>query len=255
MNGREYKLLYMDTNVLNAFAKNTNFFSKNFMESYAMGGYMFVTSVFNLYEVYQTQGESRANLLKIFDMFPIGIVIYVQQIIEYERMNIPINKNILMFAIGNNELFNLNMSKVFDMFEEDETKKAIEKMHKNFNKEMKSWNAKKEKIKWMENFDLNMIDSMNDSFSIYDSYFKITELGKHKSLETLAYIKNKYIYDKDEEIKINSVIDAYNASIFPYIDVYVTERTVGAWLKEAKRKLTYLEGHDIKTISEIWNKV
>ena len=245
----------MDTNALNAFAKNTNSFSKNFMESYAMGGYMFVTSVFNLYEVYQTQGESRANLLKIFDMFPIGIVIYVQQIIEYERMNIPINENILMFAIGNNELFNINMSKVFEMFEKDETKKAIKKMHENFNIEMKSWNEQKKKIKWMENFEENMIDSMNDSFRIYGNYLRIAELGKYKSLETLAYIKNKFIYDKNEEIKINSVIDVYNASIFPYVDVYVTERTVGAWLKDAKRKLTYLEGHDIKTISEIWNRV
>ncbi len=40
-NGHCYKLVYLDTNVVNAISKNTNFFRGNFLEKYVDGSYGF----------------------------------------------------------------------------------------------------------------------------------------------------------------------------------------------------------------------
>ena len=99
-----------------------------------------------------------------------------------------------------------------------------------------------------------MLKSMNETFRIYGNYFEIKKLGQYCSLEVLAYIKNQFMYCSQKNININSVIDAYNTSFLPYVEEYVTERTVASWLEMSKRKLTYLKQKKILKLSELYDK-
>lgn len=92
---------------------------------------------------------------------------------------------------------------------------------------------------------------MNEIFRFEENYFEITQLGKYKSLEVMAFIKNQFIYESKKEIRINSIIDTYNCSILPYIDIYITEKTVSSWLRKAKNKFEYISDKQIIKISDL----
>lgn len=68
-NGRLYKLVYIDTNIINEISKNTNKLGKNFFLKYVNGEYMFVTSAF-MYMNYQNQKENpKIKLYKYLTIF------------------------------------------------------------------------------------------------------------------------------------------------------------------------------------------
>ena len=74
-NGRLYKLVYIDTNIINEISKNTNKLGKNFFLKYVNGEYMFVTSAFNVYELSKSKGESKNKIIQIFNNIPLGITL------------------------------------------------------------------------------------------------------------------------------------------------------------------------------------
>jgi len=127
-------------------------------------------------------------------------------------------------------------------------------MYANFEEEINLWKYTGYDRKWIQNFDKNLLRSMNESFRLAENYFPITELGRYKSLEMFAFIKNMFISNKPKDIGKNSIIDAYNASFLPYVKVYVTESTVGAWIeKEAKKRFSYLSDIDVIKLSDLFD--
>lgn len=81
---------------------------------------------------------------------------------------------------------------------------------------------------------------MNQLVKSFGLDFEVNIFGRYKSLECMAFIKNKFCNEKPTEIiKNNSIFDMYNAAVFPYVDVYITERTVGSWLKEFRNKCSF----------------
>lgn len=251
--GNNYKLVYIDTNVINEISKNTRAFGKNFLQKYANGEYMFVTSVFNLIEMSKTKGESRDRIIEIFDIIPLGINHTFPQIIEFEKYSKNFNNEMIIFATGPNGLFNNQISDILDKINNDEglTKDLI--VNSNLTKELEYWKEQKELYNWISNYKKSLIISMNETFRLYDNYFEIKELGEYYSLEVLAYIKNQFIYAKNEEIRINSIIDAYNVSFLPYVEEYITEKTVASWLETAKSKMDYLKDKKIVKLSSLYD--
>lgn len=86
-NGHLYKLVYIDTNIINEISKNTNKLGKNFFLKYVNGEYMFVTSAFNVYELSKSKGESKNKIIQIFNNIPLGITCTFPQLIEFEKMH------------------------------------------------------------------------------------------------------------------------------------------------------------------------
>ena len=157
---------------------------------------MLVTSPFNIFEISQTQGESRKKIIDFFNIFPLGIIYTFPQLIEFEKKSTSFNNEMIMFATGVNTLFNIQISNILDIMNNDESmKKSIGKMYENFNTEINNWKKNQKEYSWMKSFHNNLIKSMNDSFQIYDNYFNITKLGLCKSLEVLAFITNQFIYN------------------------------------------------------------
>ncbi len=251
-NGNSYRLVYLDTNSINEISKNTRKMGKIFMERFCVDNFMFVTSCFNLFELSKTKGDTRKNIIKFFNIFPLAIMYTFPQLIEFEKSSSKFNQEMIMFATGPSPLFNFQFSDILNLIENDSNMdKALKKMKQKFEKEIVCLRQKQTRLNWNLKFKKNLLESMNDTFKFEENYFEIKELGKYKSLEVLAFIMNQFIYESNKTIEINSVIDAYNCSILPYVEFYITEKTVGSWLDKAKYKFKYLQNIEIIKIKDL----
>ncbi len=256
-NGHSYKLVYLDTNIINEIAKNTNFTGRNFLLNYANGEYAFVTSVFNIYELSRAKGKSYDAVTRFFDVLPLLVSSTYPQLIEFEKIAPQFHHQMILFATGPKQLFNVQLSTLLSKINsEAQFQDAISEMYKNFKKELVVWEMDRKSAhpNWMQNFEECLLASMNNSFRLSKNYFPISHLGQYKSLEIYSFIKNQFIHSTNKPITLNSIIDAYNASFLPYTDIYVTERTVGSWLEaSAKRKFDYIQDVEIVKLSMLYD--
>lgn len=256
-NGHSYKLVYLDTNVINEIAKNTNFTGRNFLLNYADGQYAFVTSVFNVYELSRAKGESYDAVTHFFDVLPLLISSTYPQLVEFEKISPQFRLEMLLFATGPKQLFKTQLSTLLSKINSEvQFQNAISQMYMNFKKELVVWEKNRKFVRpnWMQNFEECLLASMNDSFRLSKNYFPIDHLGQYKSLEIYSFIKNQFIHSTNKPITLNSIIDAYNASFLPYTDIYVTERTVGSWLEtSAKKKFDYIQNTKIVKLSMLYD--
>ena len=250
--GRKYKLIYLDTNCINEISKNTKKIGKNFLENYCNGEYMFLTSSYNIFELSKTKGETRNEIIKIFNNFPLAVIETFPQLIEFEKNESEFNPKMIMFAMGIKPIFNVQLETILIKCEKDvEFQDSIKKMLLKFDSIITMWQKQQKVLNRDLEFKKNLLFSMNEIFRFEENYFEITQLGKYKSLEVMAFIKNQFIYESKKEIRINSIIDTYNCSILPYIDIYITEKTVSSWLEKAKNKFEYISDKQIIKISDL----
>ncbi|NBK96820.1 MAG: hypothetical protein EOM50_02150 [Erysipelotrichia bacterium] len=255
LNGNTYKLVYLDTNSLNYIAKNTFETTKNFFLKYCLDGdYMFVTTSFNLFELFKTKYETRSSIIKFFNVFPLGILETYPQLIEFEKKIEGFHPDMIMFAMGIKGLFKTQIEDFMKAYDEGEFDKTISVMTNNFKEELVYWNSLEPNTQWMKNFNNSLMDSMNNLFKYSPNSFEIVEMGKYKSLEVYTFISNQFINSTNSKQEINSIIDAYNTSVLPYVEVYITEKTVGSWLEMAKDKFVYLKDKEIIKIGYLFNK-
>lgn len=259
-NGNQYKLVYLDTNTMSQIAKNYSGAGKNFMEKFLNGKYMVVTSAFNIYELSNSKEVTKEQITKFFDVFPLAIMDVTPQLVEFEKLKMDTDHQMIIFAMGIKEILGTQLSTLFNEIEHNPSmQKTLSDMKDDFVKEMNEWRSLRMDDKtntgnWMNKFNDNLIKSMNHTFKNCMNYFEIEQLGQYKSLEVLSFIKNQFIYSSKKEIDTNSVIDSYNASLFPYVDMYITERTVGSWLMMAKDKFVYLKDKKVYKVSDLYDK-
>lgn len=256
INGTEYNIIYLDSNALNGIAKNTKKFDKNFFMSYLVGEkkYMFATSPFNLYEISQTSGASKESLIKTFDLIPLALFNTIPQLIEFEKEKIYFHEKMIMFATGPKPLYNIQISTIFEMLESNNFVKTLEKMNENYNKEIENIINNRILCNWKLNYKEKMENSINETMEIYNQTINLDELEQYKSVCIYAYIKNQFKYSAKKVIKRNTIIDCINVSILPYVEEYITERTVGSWLKEAQTRFEFIKDKNIVILSELEDK-
>lgn len=247
-NGNKYKLIYLDTNVINEIAKNTRFCGKNFWKN-KCNDYMYVTSAFNIYELSKAKNESRNKIIEIFDIIPLGVISTFPQLLEFEEINPKFDYRMIMFATGMKPLFNTQFHDMIKICDTPETRNYIELMQTNIRNEIDECNIFRDTCKIKDtNKRVNKIIE-----NTLDKYNKRYIKSKYRSLEVLSSIKDKFIFVKKDEITQNSVIDYWNTSVLPYVDEYITERTVASWINELKIKYDYLKDKKIYKISEFFN--
>lgn len=253
-NGHKYKLVYIDTNIINAISKNTSKFAKIFFETYVNGEYAFVLSVFNLYELSRTQGESKTKIIEMFQLIPLAVMETYPRLSGFEQNSNGFSNDMILFTLGPKELgFKTQICMLFNRMEQDKSfEKILIQMKANYEKEIQLWRSKQTTQAWMKDFNKNLLLSMNESFGLRDNSYEINELGKYKSIEIFAFIKNQFIFTSKKEINQNSIIDAYNSAVAPYVDIYITEKTVGAWLEMAKDKFEYLSKLQVIKMSDMF---
>lgn len=248
-NGHEYKLVYLDTNAISEISKNChncfkNFFEYfNFFNSNSCQRYALITTVYNMIELNKAREEYKSKIIEKFDFIPVFIAEGFPQLVSTE-----LNKDdFIMFATGVKPLLNNQFSTIFNQLNDINDKDKSFKS--NLNSELSIWNndriIKKDMFKLFEN-----------SYSIYNTYnhdYKF--LYNSKSAKIFSYIKYHFLYEKKQLIDENSIIDSYNASLAPFVDVYVGERTVTSWLEKSKDKYDFMTHVECIKISKFYDKI
>mgnify|MGYP004502369287 CR=1 FL=1 len=245
--GIEYDIVYLDTNALSEIAKNYNFAGRNFfkylMDIYPKKNFAYATSVFNLYELSKTI-KHRENILTAFNKVPLLVL---------ESFPRNICKNIkkeddVLLVTGLKPKLNSDIEDVFKVIESDSNKSSIDKFKSNLNNEINLWNKEK-------NIKKTDLELFTESYKVYvpdEKQFEI--LFSCNNAKIFSFIKKYFIYNKKDNITQNSVIDTYNASMAPSVDIYVTEKTVASWLIFSKDKFEFMKNVKIIKISDFYDK-
>lgn len=256
INGKNYKLVYMDTNILSEFGKNTKGFSKNFLLKFADGNHMLTTSVYNIVELNETQDDFKTKLKSSLGILPLGILTSIEEIIQSEKDKSDLDNELIAFAVGSPHMFNVSLEHLFKFTQADSTQGSLQKYHSKLEKELLIW--KKARLvpneHWQKNCHININKTMKLIGGDSIGEFSQTQLDNCRSLQIRSYIANMFIYSCKQKLRLASVIDAYNTSFLPYVEVYLTERTVGSWLEEAKNKFPYLKTKTIYKVSDFYDK-
>lgn len=247
LNGNEYKLVYLDTNAISEISKNynntfINFFEYfNFFKQGDCDRYALVTTVYNLHELNKTRAEYKNKIIEKFDLIPILIFEAFPQIVTTELNN----DNYIMFATGAKPLMNNQFSTIFHQITEIEAENNV--LNSNLHKEINLWNKER-----TNNYDLKTL--FLNSYSFYNNHNSdYNLLYQAKSSMIFSYIKYHFIYEKNKSLDENSIIDSYNASVAPFIDVYVGERSVTAWLEKSKDKYDFMKNVECIKISKFYD--
>lgn len=253
LNGNEYKLVYIDTNALSEFVNNTNNFRINFIKKYFDGKHMLVTSPFNIIELNKTDLDFIEKAIETYQ-FPIGILNSLENISNYDRYDINIGYDIIIFAVF--PLYKTTFRDLINIVNNQSMQETILDRRKRISNEISEWNniRSNKDTKWQQNYLKNIKNSMQEIVDHFPEPFVIDNISKYKSLQIVAHIKNMFIHNTNNEILQNSIIDSYNVAYLPYVDEYISERTVSSWLNMIKTKFKFLEKKQIIKISEFYDK-
>lgn len=249
LNGHEYKLIYLDTNAISEISKNYHNCFKNFFEYFnflnpnSCQRYALITTVYNLVELNKARDEYKSKIIEKFDLIPVLIAEGFPQLVSTELNE----DDFIMFATGIKPILNNQFSTVFNQLNVINSKDMT--LKNNLNKELSIWNndriIKKDAIKLFES-----------SYSIYNIYkYDYKVLYNSKSAKIFSYIKYHFLYEKNKLIDENSIIDSYNASVAPFVDVYVGERTITSWLEKSKDKYDFMKDVECIKISRFYDRI
>lgn len=255
-NGKNYKLVYLDTNALSEFVNNTNGFSKNFLSKFIDDRHMLVTSVFNIMELNKTQNDFKDKIKTSLGVLPLGLLTNIEQLCEYEKNQVPIKNDIITFAVGNKPVFNVGIDDLFCFLEVPKTKELEQQRKNQLEKELLEWKEQRcvKNVKWQSDYNRTLVDTMIQITAHFPTTFTREQLQNCYSLHVCSYIRNMFIHNSSQNLELSSVIDSYNAAYLPYVEAYVTERTVGAWLKNAKNKISYIKEKTIYKVSDFFDR-
>ena len=247
--GNKYKLVYLDTNAISEISKNykntfINFFEYfNFFKQGDCDRYALVTTVYNMHELNKTRDEYKNKIIEKFDLIPVLLFEAFPQIVTTELNN----DDPILFATGAKTIMNNQFSTIFQQLTKIEEKSN--NLKQNLDKEINLWNKERKNIS-----DLKSLFS--SSYSFYDTHNSdYNLLFESKSSKIFSYIKYHFIYESSKPIHENSIIDSYNSSIAPFVDVYVGERTVTSWLEKSKDKYDFMTRVECIKISEFYDKI
>lgn len=248
INGTDYKVVYLDTNAISDMAKNYKNTMVNLLERFGFADanadskYAFATSVYNLKELSNSM-RYRNEITNMFDQIPLLVMQAFPSIIDIEASN----EDPFYLSIGIKPLFKTNISDVFMMFDSNGFEESNNQFENHINQEISNWSQAK--IDHLENKEL-----FNNSYKIYNVHDNDIDICYNtKSAKLFTFIKTYFLYKKSDPIISNSVIDTYNASSAPFVDVYIGERVVTSWLKQSKDKYDFMNKVEIFKISEFYD--
>ncbi|HRF70185.1 MAG TPA: hypothetical protein PKV66_02010 [Candidatus Pelethenecus sp.] len=251
INGEEKRIVLFDTNCLSEIINNKGTFIKNLLERFNPKEYVYAITYYNIIELYHRDENSKKKIKEFLSHLPILLFVDIGNVIveEYKNCNV-IAEKLIMTSLCDLDNFNVSIYDYFSFLDRNTDSGFFDRMDKLALK----WMEEREKANknWKEKFTENLLQEMNECSQQFFNDLSITTIGKYKSLEVQAYIKNEFITQTNQEIKRNSVIDSYNASYIPYVDAFITERFVGSIIQQAKKKLKYLT-LEICKISELYD--
>ena len=258
LRGKIYKLVYLDTNALSEFTNNTKNFTKNLLTLFVDDHHLFVTSVFNILELSRTCINFKQKIKNSLGTMPLGILESIENLCNFEINGVSINNNLVMFAVGERSIFNVHINDLFCFLEEPQMKLTEAQRQAQIREELLEWETERnnQNPNWQKNLSTTLFATMLRISTHLPPELSLSQsqLPLCYSLQIRSYIRNMFIHSQHKKLDTNSVIDSYNASYLPYVDVYITERTVGAWLENAKSKFPFIKQKTICKISTFFDQ-
>lgn len=248
INNREYKIVYLDTNAVSDISKNHKNAGKNFFEffinNYPNENFTFAISYYNLLELSRAT-KDKEKIIKYFDEIPLLICDSIPNLLVKEENK----KDFVLFSTEPKPLFDISISDLFIRLKSKDFEESLNKFNMHINQEIDIWNKNRNnKVS-----DLNKIFS--DSYKIYCSNKKeINILSKTQGAMIFSFIKDHFVNKTSKKIDKNSIIDAYDTSIAPCVDFYVSERVIISWLDFSKDKFDFMKNLKTIKISEFYDK-
>ena len=242
-----YKIIYLDTNAISDMSKNYKNSGKNILEKYFAYNngvkYAFATSVYNISELLKTI-KYRNYIINTFNQIPLLIIDAFPTIIDKELSK----EELGLFGIGVKPIFANSISDLFNMLESDSFKETMKIYENNILLEIINW--KEAKLNNLQEKQL-----FENSYKIYNKHKNDIDLCfQTKSSTIFTFIKSYFLYKQSKSITKNCVIDSYNASVAPFVDVYIGEKSVISWLEQSKDKYEFMKDIQLFKISEFQDK-
>lgn len=273
LNGKQYKLAQLDTNMISEMVKNQSVELRNFMTRYMLNQdieyqYLPCISAFTVLEL-MDKSTVYEKFLDIFSNVPFSVLksyeqLFLEELAHYpDRTGIevvmltPVNINDMVRGVARETLKNI--------FEDD----VIQNLRK-------SWNKDKNQI-------LNGILGLVSNYPREDGYSKkrvrnfvstvciqqivdadhefiqrvvesgnVLEEGAFRSLKAqLFMVFYKFYVDKTRKPTISDVFDIIMAASYPYVDAVFTERHQAESIMKTKRVDPFLDHLEVHNISSL----
>jgi hypothetical protein len=270
----DYKLLFMDTNVLREVVTNTNYKGKSFFEKFYASHkpqYIICFSILNIIEL-KPYADIYKKFMEFFTDIPC-LLLYPQKIIiqeEYDaykhKRSFDIKK-IICYAFSplKNDK-DENFESFLNKLDSDENILSVFKSEiYDLSAIVESWNnQRRRKVDllhrlgypadliqdgYLKKFEKETIvkDLNNRNIKLdYDS-----DYTKFPSLRIMEYSQFARVYQTKKKITKNDVMDVMLSSVIPYVDSVITENFQANVYKKAKSIIPEISSLEIYTLKEL----
>jgi hypothetical protein len=264
INGKEYKLLLCDTNIISEFLINKKTSGKGLIEFMLEKDFLLCLSFSSITELYYCTNLF-GELFKYIPFIPFLILKNFNQLLEEEISNYPNNIDIdsVLFCfktLQNDEYY----EKAKNLFYIEPVKSRLEEENKKENKEdilksMLSWiegyprpknGYKKKDIElWVELVNIKKLVEVNRNFVELNK----KNLNHHyfKSWKMIAYMTFYKFYLNNKKPETSDLGDILMSANFPYVDAIIVEKNIKEIVRQVQRKhkfVNHLELYDINSI-------
>ncbi len=268
----DYKLLYLDTNILRELALNNNDMQRKFLQRFFIdnSGYAPCYSIYNVIEL-KPYNDIYEKFITFFDMIP-SLMIFPYKIILEKEHQCAMNGTKFEFT---NEMINAfspagrleghNIRKYFDYMWSNEKLYSINKREvEGLSEVAEVWNNNREEGKLTAE-KMSLSNLINDEF--YKSQEKATivkdmknhdiflddsfNVRKYPGCRIMEYSQFSRVYMTNKKITKNDVMDVKLSCVIPYIDAVVTEKFQAEVYKKSKSFIPEIEHLEIYKLKDI----
>ena len=270
LNGNQYSLCLIDTNVLSEMLKNPKREFKNYLELFSPGEYIPCTSLFTILEI-RKDTKVYDSFLNYFSVFPFIILKSYEQLLQEEINLYPNPESINPILLGYSQL-GIKSS------EEMTAKEKLEYLFntKEFHDGEKKWNNEKQCILegmlslvenhppkngkyskrtiidfiWMAS--AQQIGMRVPSFAkkILDNE-KPIEINSFPSVKMMTYTVFYKFYPDNRKPLESDVFDILITPASPYVDVVLTEKHLAEIFRKTKKLDNFIEKLRVLTLKDI----
>lgn len=272
LNGKEYKLVFLDTNALREVATDVNNARQGFFKKFLIQNTSYIPcfSIYNIIEL-KPYDDFYKLFLEIFGsipcfmFFPLTSIIY-EEFSQYKDGQSPKITNKIVYAFNpNSNNSSDNLSWFLEHGYNDDVTKRVKDEISLFPTVLKIWESQRlQYAKELEILQLprNIIDDKYYLFNEHEAISKDLEnrginiepsfsVESFPSLRMIEYSHFKHVHQTIKAIKINDILDIEISGAVPYVDCVITEAFQADIYKKAKKIIPTMSSLEVLTLKDI----
>jgi len=269
LNGRDYKLLLLDTNILIEIIRNQNNELKNFWRWFNSERYIICFSIFTILELKKSSSVYQ-QFLDLFSIIPCAILKSHEQLLADEVNVYPLCDEInpILVAAPGRTISKNSIKDVLDLAfsnkqissDENRWNSAREEIVNGIVSLVRNFPPKNEKYSKKEirefiqlaGFQQIALRQMKFAKSIVDSN-KAVEIDAFPSIKMTTFVVFYKFYVDQRKHLVSDAFDILIFSVLPYVDTIITESHFANTIKKIKSQDKFIKHVDTYTIKHLRN--